>query len=641
MAIVPVQLARVSNALRTSVTTGQISRTQQNLLKVQNELSTGKRLTTPSDDPGDAAIVQQLQKTLEQRDAYLGNLRHAGSQLSETDSALNDLTGLLQEAQRIASANVGSDVTADQRSAAAAIVENLYNQALSLGNHQFEGTYLFGGDRAAEPPFESVAGGMRYNGTGNVLSNTVDENTTADFMVSAQDVFGGFSGQVRGIRDLAPSIAPATRLADLGGASGHGVARGAVSISNGSITKIVDLSAADSIGDVVAAINAAGVGGVTAAVAPTGDSLVLTGGGTDDITVAEVGGGTTAADLGIYAPTAGGAGNPVNGLDVRPLVTEFTPLASLNGGAGISAAGLILTNGLTTATVAVPAGGTVGDLLNAIRNSGTGVHADINAARTGIDVLNPIQGVAMSIAENGGTTAADLGIRSMSTTTLLSGLNNGQGVRAAAAGPDFTITRSNGTSFGVDVTGLNTVQDVINAINAADGGAGITASFATVGNGIVVTDTAGGGSPPRVDPVNGSDTAADLGLANAAVGNVITGSDAAAPVVRGIFSSLGKLRDALKTNDQAGITRAAGTIDEDLDRVVRVRGETGARVQEIESRQGRLEDQNVATKSLLSSLADTDFPEAIARFQTLQTALQATLQTAGQTLNLSLLDFLG
>ena len=36
-----------------------------------------------------------------------------------------------------------------------------------------------------------------------------------------------------------------------------------------------------------------------------------------------------------------------------------------------------------------------------------------------------------------------------------------------------------------------------------------------------------------------------------------------------------------------------------------------------------------------------DFPEAIARFQTLQTALQATLQTAGQTLNLSLLDFLG
>src|SRR5687767_11043684 len=134
MAIVPVQIARVSNLLRTNVTTGQITRKQQELLQVQNELSTGRRLSTPSDDPGDAAIVQQLQKTLEQREAYMGNLRHAGSTLSEADSSMGDLTGLLQEAQRIASANVGSDVTADQRSASAAIVENLFNQALALGN---------------------------------------------------------------------------------------------------------------------------------------------------------------------------------------------------------------------------------------------------------------------------------------------------------------------------------------------------------------------------------------------------------------------------------------------------------------------------------------------------------------------------
>ena len=117
MAIVPVQLARVSNLLRTSVSQGQITRTQQELLRVQNQLSTGRRLNAPSDDPGDAAIVQQLQKTLEQREAYLANLQHAESHLSEADTAMADLTGVLQEAQQIASANVGSDVTPDQRTA--------------------------------------------------------------------------------------------------------------------------------------------------------------------------------------------------------------------------------------------------------------------------------------------------------------------------------------------------------------------------------------------------------------------------------------------------------------------------------------------------------------------------------------------
>jgi len=64
-------------------------------------------------------------------------------------------------------------------------------------------------------------------------------------------------------------------------------------------------------------------------------------------------------------------------------------------------------------------------------------------------------------------------------------------------------------------------------------------------------------------------------------------------------------------------------------------------VQELESRQNRLDDENLAAKSLLSSMEDTDFTDAITRFQTLQTALQASLQSAGKILNLSLMDFLG
>src|SRR5678815_1976233 len=111
MALVPVQLARVSNLLRTQVSSGQITRTQEQLLRVQNELSTGKRINAPSDDPGDAAIVQQLQKTLESRASYLSNLTRAQSQLGEVDSTLGDLNQLLVQAKSIASANVGSDVT--------------------------------------------------------------------------------------------------------------------------------------------------------------------------------------------------------------------------------------------------------------------------------------------------------------------------------------------------------------------------------------------------------------------------------------------------------------------------------------------------------------------------------------------------
>ena len=101
-----------------------------------------------------------------------------------------------------------------------------------------------------------------------------------------------------------------------------------------------------------------------------------------------------------------------------------------------------------------------------------------------------------------------------------------------------------------------------------------------------------------------------------------------------------KLRDSLTNNDQAGITAAAQGIQDDLSRVTEVRGQVGAQVQELQSRQSRLDDENTATQTLLSKLEDIDFTSAISQFQNLQTALQASLQSAAKVMNMSLLDFL-
>src|SRR5262245_25653683 len=137
MAILPLQLARVSNTLRTSVTQASISNAQRQLLDVQNQLSTGKKLIAPSDGPGDAAIAQQIRKLLEQRKAYADNLTRAGSHLGDVDTTLGQLSDLLQQAQDLASANVGSDVTSEARQSAASVVDALFRQLMDIGNHQF------------------------------------------------------------------------------------------------------------------------------------------------------------------------------------------------------------------------------------------------------------------------------------------------------------------------------------------------------------------------------------------------------------------------------------------------------------------------------------------------------------------------
>lgn len=642
MAILPANIARVSNQLRSNVALNQIQRTQARLLQTQNQLTTGRQLISPSDNPGDATIAQQLRKTLERRDAYNTNLERARNGLSEVDTTLGQVSDLLLQAQQLASANVGDTVTQDERDGAAQLVKSIYQQLLTLGNKSFEGSYLFAGDKLDQPPFEEFAGGIKFNGSEKILSNQFDDTYAGNFQVNGADVWGALSTRVESSQDNSPLLTPTTRIIDLSGTTGQGVTLGVIRISDGTNTANVDLTHADTIQDVIDAINNAGVGSLTASFNGAGNGIQINGGAGDNITVTDIGGGKTAADLGIRTPVSGGPGVPVIGLDIQPKITPLTSISALNNGLGIDTTGFTIINGTQSASIDLSSVVTVEDLLNKINSAGVGVRAEIKPDGQGLRLLNPTQGNELRISENGGTTASDLGLRSFDTTSRLAELNAGRGVRTVD-GADFRITDSDGVGFDVDLNAsMQTVQDVINAINTAatSAGAGVTAGFAATGNGIVITDTAGGTGTLTLTPQNFSQAAADLGINKASSGGIITGDDVHPVVARGIFANVDKLQKAMLAGDQKAMTEAAEALKADYDRVVRRRGEVGAMVQDIEARQNRLEDQNITTKELLSKIEDTDFTKAISEFSLLQTSLQASLQTTGQVLSLSLMDFL-
>jgi len=373
----------------------------------------------------------------------------------------------------------------------------------------------------------------------------------------------------------------------------------------------------------------------------SGTAIELTTSGSDNITVNDAGAGSAAADLGILQKVGLGAGATLTGTSVQAKVTGLTPLNSINGGSLDLASGLKITNGTQSANLDFSTDSTVQDVLNRINNSGAGVRAQINAAGTGIDVLNLVQGTGLTIGENGGNTASSFGIRTFSTATSVASLNGGKGLNLVA-GNDLRITQSDGLNVDVDLSGATTVNDILNAINtaASSAGSGLTASLATNGNGIVLTDVSGGALPTTVNSLNGSTTAQDLGLTTPAVGGVVTGADVNPVYASGMFAHLANLRDALQAGDQAAITAAGAALQADYDRTVQAHGLNGARLQDLNSRQTQTESQNAATTAALSNVQDVDYTEAITRFQTLQTALQASLQVAGKTLNMSLMDFL-
>ncbi|HET6249575.1 MAG TPA: flagellar hook-associated protein FlgL [Tepidisphaeraceae bacterium] len=638
MTVSALQLARIPDLLSSTLTSSQINSTQQQLAQVEQQLSTGQLWSQPSDDPSNSAITMQLQRTLTQQTTYSTNLASAQSQLGQVDNSLSNVTTLIQQAQNIASADVNSTVSSSQRQADAQVVNSIYSQILNIANTQSGGLYLFGGDKNTSAPYVAASGGVQFVGSSTVLNTTVDANTNVAFMVNGASIFGGTANGAQNAVDLTPSLVASTRISDLRGATGKGVQLGAIQISNGATSTIVDLSNASNIGDVVNAIDNAGVGGITAAI--SGEGITLSGGAGDNITVSDVGGDSTADELGINRATGAGAGASLVGASTEPNVTEFTLLSALRNGAGVDPAGITVTNGVNTAHISFAGLNTVGDVLNAINGSGTSVDATVNPDGTGITIANPVQGSPMTISENGGTSAAELGVQTFNAQTPLADLNGGKGVAIAASGNDFTIGTANGSTINVSLAGATTVQDVINKINAASGGA-VVASFSTTANGISLHDTTAGASTFAVTGVNGSTSASDLGLTTAAVGSTITGTDVNPISPTGVFANLTQLQNALQTGDQAAMTAAAGGLQNDYNAAVDARGVAGAQVQEMQNRQDQITTQNTATQSLMSQLSDTDFTAAITKFQTLQTSLQATLETAAKTLNLSLLDFLG
>lgn len=628
MSINALQTARLGELARTSGASRQIGRTQAMLHDAQQKLLTGRRLNAPSDNPGDAAATQQLRRTLEAREGYEANLQRADRVLGVADGTLNDVVELLREARQIGMSALGDAAGEGERRGAAETLRTIRRQLLTLANTTRGGVAIFGGGTGVEEPYVMAGSGVKYVGGERGRELLVGANgATLDTLVDADTVFGGISRRV-GTTDISPAATAATRLDDFDGARGRGVERGAIRLTNAGVSAVVDLSDADTLGDVITRINASGIG-VTASLGP-GNALQLAG---SSVTVGDVT-GQAAADLGLLTATPTAS---VTGADLRPRITPHTPLANLNGGAGIDVAGgLTITNGTATDNFSLAGLNTVGDLLNALNASPAHLNATISDDGSRLLLRNPVQGSELRIAESGGTTAADLGWLTFTANDPIAELNGGRGLRLAAEGTDMRLTDPAGTMFEVELGGAGTVADVVAAINAAAGAAGATttASFDPAAPGLVLANVDG------ISSLNGSNAVTDLGLDAAPVAGTIGGRDVNAVTSEGVFGHLEQLITSLEQADSSSATRALSSLEADEAGVIRARGEVGGRMREVSDRLERLADDTVVTRDVLSRLEDVEFSEAVLEYQTLQASLQAQLQTTAQLLNLSLFDFL-
>jgi len=642
MAVIPVNIARVSQNLRTFNMLQTVRANHTQLFRVQNQLATGLKFVAPSDDPIGAAAASQLDRKLDTLSAVEANVREANAVLLETESAMHDAIDLMIEANTIALEAAGDTISADERESLAVVVDSIIDQLIAIGNRHHLDTFLFSGHFGDDLPFEAIGGGVLFRGDQGRMQALVDTDLTQEwFTISGQEFFGAVSQAVSGFADLDPALTTQTRISDLNGANGSGVTLGRIVVSEGAEQVEIDLSGADTVGDLLDKLNAELPSTLQASISASGINIDSIGPGPAEITISEVPGGRTASDLGIETD---GIVGWITGRDLDPRLTPRTALSDLNAGTGIDLSdGITIRSGNESVKVDFTDLKTVEQVLNAINGTGLGVWAQIADDGKRLNVVSRVSGADLSIEENGGPAATNLGIRSMYAGTTLPSLNDGLGVQTLED-DDFRIVTADGTNIDIDLDELDvsssaTVQDVLELINTRGGGA-VTAGLASRGNGIVITDNTVGPGTIHIERLNLSPAIDGLGLDVAASGSTLVGRDVNPVKVNGTFTALVELRAAMNDNDTQAISAAGGRLETVLKQMQEAQGRAAAQARAMDGRSARIDSEVTATRILLSDVRDVDVAEAVVRFQQLQTALQANLMTASRVMSLSLLDYL-
>ena len=432
-----------------------------------------------------------------------------GIDLSELNSGSGFNPGIIKITDR-------SGTTSEVDLRAATTIDDVLDAINS--NSDFEVTASIDGD--------SIVLTDDSGGTGNLRVREVGLGTTAASLglsginvaadtVTGSDVYDLYSGTLL------------SSLNDGNGVQIHTVGDALTFTLSDASEVEVDLSGAGTLGDVIDAINDAGGGNLTAAIASDGQRLEITdntGTGTFEVT----GTGTLVEDLGLGNASASGV------ISGERLISGLkdTLLSSLNGGQGV---GDLTTIDITDSTGAVTAGidlssaETLSDVVNLINNSGADVTVSINSSRNGLVITDTSGGSGNFVISSTDSTADSLGIavddavesintgslnrQVVSESTLLSEFNGGTGVRLG----DFRITDSTGkvSAVSLDTSGAEaeTIGDVIDAINALS--VGVEARINDTGDGILITDTAGGAGTLTIADINGNNAASDLRIATA------------------------------------------------------------------------------------------------------------------------------
>ena len=643
---------RVTNSMMGNLVNFNMQRSLSRFVELQTQMSSGRRINKPSDDPLGTLRDLYYRAELKSIAQLRRNISVASNWQQDYDTVMADAKDMLSNASELAVSMSNATYDETARAAAAIEVRSIYDRLISLSNTELAGKTVFSGYKTDEPAFVGTRTGATFLGNDGAMEVAVDSGLSVQYNLIGSETFLKQLSVLGGDADINPAVIGATLLADLNGGNGVDLTAGAtpgtftITDQNLNITSTIDLNAAPiatTVQNVLDKINAQlaadGITDITAILGPTGNNIMFEASPSGIITTStnlDVLNSGQGVDMGAGQLVLRDGVNPdlvidlSGATDLNDVITMFNAQAPANVVMQIDPVGnkglqIVDSNG-------VPLGLEVFDTsVDSTLARDLGILGQISPVLTGTD-LNP--SISMKVSETTGTTAADLGILSEFTATfsgqdvnprltagvLISDLENQLGMPLGSL-----IVRHGQIEKTIDLgsSTITTVQDIIDAFNNT--GLDITASINAAGTGIqVVNNDPNATFVIENDYSSGGTTASNLGLYGS--------SDT--------LGSLLVLADALDRNDGEAVRGLIGNMEDAIEHSLTIRSRIGAHWSQLETAEARQVGNELSVTKLLSETEDADIAKLVSELASYENNFQVSLMATAKIIQPSLLDFL-
>jgi flagellar hook-associated protein 3 FlgL len=183
---------RVSSSYLYGNAASSISERQSQLAGVADQISSGKRILTTTDDPVGAARVIELEHAKSGNDQLMANQINARNSLSQTESLLANIGDVYTDVRTLLMQAGNATMSDSDRASIAQELSSNRVALLSLANSRdADGHYLFGGYAESRPPFVDAGSGVIYQGDEGSRSLQVGSSRTMGLTLPGAGLFNG------------------------------------------------------------------------------------------------------------------------------------------------------------------------------------------------------------------------------------------------------------------------------------------------------------------------------------------------------------------------------------------------------------------------------------------------------------------